>query len=92
MAAGVLGAVSVTTTRRCVVCGRVLVGLREDARHCSAACRAEASLLVRILSGEGRAPWPSAADRLAARRRSGRAQLLRVLDGSAPVPDDLPPA
>jgi hypothetical protein len=40
------------SARACVVCGASLEGKRGHARHCSTACRTEASRLARILAGQ----------------------------------------
>jgi hypothetical protein len=55
--------------RSCVICGEPLEGRRADARHCSGACRAEASRIQRILSGSMPNPYPSLADRLEVARK-----------------------
>jgi hypothetical protein len=52
--------------RSCVICGEPLEGRRADARHCSGACRAEASRIQRILSGSMPNPYSSLADRVKA--------------------------
>jgi len=54
--------------RSCVVCGTSLEGRRSDALHCDPPCRAEASLLRRILSGSDGVPYRSVEERLEARR------------------------
>lgn len=55
--------------RVCVVCGASLKGRRSDARHCSGACRAEASRLRAMLRGAEQADFDSIARRMARRRR-----------------------
>lgn len=55
--------------RVCVVCGASLAGRRSDARHCSGACRAEASRLRAILRGAEGADYDSLALRLQRRRK-----------------------
>lgn len=55
--------------RVCVVCGASLRGRRSDARHCSGACRAEASRLRAILRGAESADFASVSQRLKRRRK-----------------------
>lgn len=43
----------------CVVCDAPWGGMRSDARHCSGACRAEASRLRAILAGSEAVPYRS---------------------------------
>lgn len=63
--------------RVCVVCGGLLRHHRSDARHCSSACRAEASLIRGILSGKRSSPYDSLAARLAAKQRRRKRPLGR---------------
>lgn len=51
-------------TRHCVVCDASLAGRRRDARHCSGACRADASRLRAILKSSSTAPYRSVRERL----------------------------
>jgi pilus assembly protein CpaF len=60
---------------KCVLCGVSLDGRRRGARHCSAACRAEASRLRAILSGRGSGPYSSVASRLSAMQKRTRSAL-----------------
>lgn len=57
--------------RRCVVCGASLSHCRIDARHCSGACRAEASRWKRILRDESADGYDSVAARTRALRQRG---------------------
>jgi hypothetical protein len=69
--------------RVCVICDASLADLRADARHCSGACRAEASRLKGILSGNQPDGYRSIRDRLAAPRKRTRrdpADLSSVQD------------
>lgn len=56
--------------RRCGICGASLAGRRADARSCSAACRAEASRLRRLLAGNPVDGYGSVFERSAARKRT----------------------
>jgi hypothetical protein len=62
----------------CGICAASLDGRRADARFCSGACRAEASRLRRILSGEGADGYATLADRQAAAQKRTRAPVERV--------------
>lgn len=55
--------------RVCVVCGGSLKHRRRDARHCGGPCRAEASRIRAILSGNDSVPYDSLAARISARQR-----------------------
>jgi hypothetical protein len=64
--------------RVCVLCDASLEGRRADARHCSGACRAEASRLRAILSGRGSGSYESIKQRLqACRKRTSNVLGLR---------------
>jgi hypothetical protein len=52
----------------CVVCGASLVAHRPHARHCSGACRAEASRIKAILAGNYSGKYVSLAGRFQALR------------------------
>ena len=52
----------------CAFCGVSLKGRRDDARHCSSACRVEAWRLRRLLEGRPVGRYATAADRMAAIR------------------------
>lgn len=77
---------------RCPVCGGALAGRRSDARYCSGTCRAEASRLRRILSGQGADGYATLPDRAAAAQRRTPAPLEGVHSSattqSAPAPVD----
>lgn len=55
--------------RVCVVCANSLAHHRKDARCCSAACRAEKSRILAILSGNCSGPYDSLAARISARQK-----------------------
>jgi hypothetical protein len=64
----------------CALCGASLEGKRDDARHCSSACRVEAWRLRRLLEGRPVGRYASAHDRMAAYgrpRRGSRSQEAR---------------
>jgi hypothetical protein len=73
---------SMSTPRRCVVCGGSMEGRRPQARTCSASCRREASRIRAILAGESAGPYATLAD--LASRRTNRAKRPYVAAGSAP--------
>jgi hypothetical protein len=54
----------VVVTGVCALCGCELIGRRRDARFCSPGHRAEASRIVRLLSGEEVDGYRSVADRV----------------------------
>ena len=54
--------------RVCVVCGASLSAHRPHARHCSGACRAEASRIKAILAGKYTGPYVSLSSRFRALR------------------------
>jgi hypothetical protein len=53
-----------TDERACPMCGDGLEGRRGDARYCSAACRAEAWRLDRLLDGKPAGRYEAVRDRL----------------------------
>jgi hypothetical protein len=63
---------SQATQRTWRICGGDMAGMRADAVVCSAACRAEASRLRRLLSGSDADGYQSLTERLDARRRRTR--------------------
>ncbi len=67
--------------RVCVICGASLIGHRPHARHCSGACRAEASRIRGILSGETALPYRSLKERLE-KAHEGR---VRFWEGHTPM-------
>lgn len=69
--------------RVCVVCGASLAGRSEASRHCSAACRVEASRLRAILAGNCSGPYASVRERLEAAQRGVQRPLPRREDGGA---------
>jgi hypothetical protein len=72
---------SVAQERFCVVCTASLAGHRSHARHCSGACRAEASRIRAILSGDEALPWRS----LKERRESAHRDRVGLWEGHTPV-------
>lgn len=68
---------------QCVVCGAPLENRGEAARHCSAACRVEASRLRAILAGNYSGPYRSVRERLEAAQRGVQRALPRHEGGDA---------
>lgn len=66
----------------CVVCGGLLAGQRPDARHCSPACRVEASRIRGILSGTYSGPYRSVKERLEAAQKGVQNALAADDEGS----------
>jgi len=62
---------------QCVVCGSSLAGRNEATRHCTAACRVEASRLRAILNGNYSGPYRSVRERLEAAERGVQRALPR---------------
>lgn len=69
--------------RVCVVCGGSLAGRSEATRHCSAACRVEASRLRAILAGNYSGPYASVRERMEAAQKGVQRALPRRRDGAA---------
>lgn len=67
--------------RVCVVCGASLSAHRPQARHCSGACRAEASRIRAILAGKYSGPYVSLSSRFQA-LRGGFVRLSEVTGAS----------
>lgn len=63
-------------SRHCVFCDSSLAGQRRDAKHCSGACRAEASRLRAILDGTRRTPYRSLAQRMTKADRQSRLRAM----------------
>jgi hypothetical protein len=74
--------------RSCVVCGPSLEGRRSDARHCGSPCRAESSLVRRILAGSDRVPYRSLHERRKKYRRL-IAEILRLGSTSRLIREEL---
>lgn len=71
------------TERVCVVCGGSLAGRSEATRHCSAACRVEASRIRAILAGNYSGPYRSIRERLEASQRGVQRALPRREESGA---------
>jgi hypothetical protein len=69
--------------RVCVICGDPIVHRSEATRHCSAACRVEASRIRAILAGNYSGPYRSVRERLEAAERGVQRALPRRKDGDA---------
>jgi len=68
-----MGRRATSESRWCVICGTDISRRRSDARHCSGACRAEASRMRAILNNAGSVPYSSVAKRLEkAQKRTSR--------------------
>ena len=69
--------------RVCVVCGTSLIDHRPDARHCSPACRVEASRIRAILRGSYSGPYRSVRERLEAGQKAYKDGLVTDKEGRA---------
>jgi hypothetical protein len=73
----------------CNLCSAPFTAPRSDARFCSPPCRAEAELLRRILTGDGRATqYTSLADRQGAASGAPNAAISRMLGRAARAFDE----
>jgi hypothetical protein len=87
------GSISKSAERVCVVCGSSLINRRSEARHCSAACRVEASRIRGILSGTYSGPYRSVKERLEAAQKAYKDALVtNVTSDGGSLSSDTPSA